>query len=863
MSRITPSTITSDNVVIRLWRQITAVPYYDAPGSISLQRQATVLQQLAVACLFLGATGIVGSIPFKSESLLYYIFIIFPIVFVSLIIVFNRAGRYQTAATLLLLTIWLFPMLVSYIVSIDFPNLWQVYLSSTVSILVMSMLFPRQRMIWLAGSLNVLSTLIVYQHIASISWEAVFGPLFMVLAVTLCASVIHDHHHKLETQRQVEFVASNNILMQQVGQHRRLIKGLSAILDSTDELLASVNPDQLWRRGSELAREIVGVDRSSIFEYNAETNELVGTYGTDMNGATIPEHAKRLKLVDKPWIRDAMTQKGEKPWTIQYDTDIYASADGVNPDKAHGWTTFTQISSHAGLPSAMMFCDSARSGRAFDPLSQDLVSVYCTLLGGIVERKRAELRLEEKQLALETSNQLLKQQMDERERLAAGLANIINASDELLAIPNRNQLWKRGVELARESLGLDRTAIFEYDPATAEMIGTYGTDINGATVAEHSLRFKLSIEPWLEDILVKKNGKSWDLKKISDLLEYRAGMNVVVARGWNAYTLISTRAGTPAAIMFHDNAISERPFDPLNQEFVVVYCSLLGAIAERKRAEMQLEIEHKKAERQLAENLQELRLAQRMAEEGSRIKAEFLSTVSHELRTPLNAIIGFSDVILMGMSGDINPKQRHQISRLRENGIRLLTLINNVLDLIRLEARRVDIINKPFSPQHLTTRIAGQMEALVQQKKLPFNIQIDAEVPEMLLGDERHIEQVIVNLLSNAFKFTDTGAINLMLDTQAESNTWRIRVVDTGIGIAADAQDLIFENFRQVEGGLTRAYKGTGLGLSVTHNLIRLMNGKITVASEPGVGSTFGVTLPLLELPISKVLPQIPASVYA
>ena len=252
-------------------------------------------------------------------------------------------------------------------------------------------------------------------------------------------------------------------------------------------------------------------------------------------------------------------------------------------------------------------------------------------------------------------------------------------------------------------------------------------------------------------------------------------------------------------------------------------------------------------ERELERRANELRIATAKAREAARLKSEFLATMSHELRTPLNAIIGFSDMLMMGMVGDLNEKQHHKVERLRQNGVRLLNLVNDVLDLARIEAKRVEVFNKPFAPAALVDVLTKQMEVLAQEKGLAFGTTIDPDLPPTLIGDVKRIEQVVVNLLSNAFKFTDEGAVNLQVLANPAEKTWSISVQDTGVGIPPHAQDIIFEEFRQLDGSSTRAYRGTGLGLAITRNLVRMMEGHIKVESVQGEGSTFIVTLPLIE----------------
>jgi signal transduction histidine kinase len=253
-----------------------------------------------------------------------------------------------------------------------------------------------------------------------------------------------------------------------------------------------------------------------------------------------------------------------------------------------------------------------------------------------------------------------------------------------------------------------------------------------------------------------------------------------------------------------------------------------------------------KRETALREQAETLRVANARAEEAARIKSEFLANVSHELRTPLNVILGFSDMMLLGIDGALNEKQHHKVERLRENGARLLVLINDILDLSRLEAKRVELVNKPFAPRALADRLATQATVLAAQKQLEFKQTIAPDLPTTLIGDEKRVEQIALNLLSNAAKFTETGSITLEMGAKADDHSWQIRVTDTGVGIPPHALDLIFEEFRQVDGSPTRAYMGTGLGLAIARNFARLMGGNITVESELHAGSAFTVTLPLV-----------------
>jgi signal transduction histidine kinase len=247
----------------------------------------------------------------------------------------------------------------------------------------------------------------------------------------------------------------------------------------------------------------------------------------------------------------------------------------------------------------------------------------------------------------------------------------------------------------------------------------------------------------------------------------------------------------------------------------------------------------------LEASVREARTATAMAREANRLKSEFLSTMSHELRTPLNAIIGFTEILMAGMSGGMPEKQLHKIRRIHLNSKRLLDLINDLLDLAKIEAGRVEVLHEPFSVRELAHSIQSQTESLAEQCGLEYTVYADPDLPPVLIGDAARIEQIAKNLVSNAFKFTKQGSVEVQFSSNGD-RTWNLSVKDTGIGIPAHALEYIFDEFRQVDGSSQRAYGGSGLGLAITRNLARIMDGDVRVTSKLGEGSTFVVTLPLV-----------------
>lgn len=226
--------------------------------------------------------------------------------------------------------------------------------------------------------------------------------------------------------------------------------------------------------------------------------------------------------------------------------------------------------------------------------------------------------------------------------------------------------------------------------------------------------------------------------------------------------------------------------------------------------------------------------------EAAQIKSQFLATMSHELRTPMNAIIGFSQLMLR--QSQLSATQVDMVNRILNNGKHLLTLIEEILDLSKIEAGRLELKPERFRVTDLLAATADELRSLAVQKKLQLNLNSRLEDP-FITNDSNRLRQVIVNLLSNAIKFTEAGTISVEV-REVSRDRIVILVSDTGIGIATEDMTRIFEEFRQVDQSMTRRHAGTGLGLAITRWLVQMMDGQITVNSQPGQGSTFRVDLP-------------------
>lgn len=267
-------------------------------------------------------------------------------------------------------------------------------------------------------------------------------------------------------------------------------------------------------------------------------------------------------------------------------------------------------------------------------------------------------------------------------------------------------------------------------------------------------------------------------------------------------------------------------------------------ITDRKRAERALRDINENLEQKVADRTRDLKAATERAESADRLKSAFLATMSHELRTPLNSILGFTGMLLQGLPGPLNPEQLKQLGMVQSSARHLLALINDVLDVSKIEAGQLELRLAPYDLRASIQKVVQSMIPFAERKGLALIAKVAPEV-ELMYGDCRRVEQIMLNLINNAIKFTDRGSITLCADVMAAEAAVHIRVVDTGIGIEPDDLAALFQPFRQIDTGLERQHEGTGLGLAICKRLSELMGGSISVDSRWGKGSTFEVVLPL------------------
>jgi signal transduction histidine kinase len=262
-----------------------------------------------------------------------------------------------------------------------------------------------------------------------------------------------------------------------------------------------------------------------------------------------------------------------------------------------------------------------------------------------------------------------------------------------------------------------------------------------------------------------------------------------------------------------------------------------------KEASAELERNVQEATAELAHQNELLRRQHIALEQASALKSQFLANMSHEFRTPLNAILGYTHMLLHGVTGAVSDAQRKSLTRIDSNSRHLLALINDILDITRIEAGRMPLNVTTFHIPQLVEEVMSELEPIIRRS----NLTVCASMPRALpafKSDRQKVKQIVLNLLSNALKFTPAGTVTIRASYDSRQKMVAIAVEDSGVGIAREDQAKVFEDFRQLDSSPARGYGGTGLGLSICRRLSQMLGGTIELQSESGKGSTFTLQLP-------------------
>jgi signal transduction histidine kinase len=320
-------------------------------------------------------------------------------------------------------------------------------------------------------------------------------------------------------------------------------------------------------------------------------------------------------------------------------------------------------------------------------------------------------------------------------------------------------------------------------------------------------------------------------------------MASVLLRPWASFVWASLASLLVAAIEIL--ALQSIPnVVPMLGFFLIALVAWLSA-RDLEQTLRELRAVNRDLDRRIAERTKELQEANERLQELDELKSTFVARVSHELRTPLNAILGYADMLHQGVYGTLDERQQKVSDRIIANVGHLSAIVNDLLDIARIEAGEISFHAEYFSPSELLLHLQGKVASRAEAKGLALSTVIAEDLPVLLYGDRRRIGQILTNLVSNSIKFTEQGSIEVRVH-RSDNRHCTIEIADTGPGIPEEAQSLVFEPFHQVDDSQTREYGGAGLGLSIAKHLAIMMGGDIVLYSQVGNGSTFSVTLPLI-----------------
>lgn len=615
-------------------------------------------------------------------------------------------------------------------------------------------------------------------------------------------------------------------------------KLLEEVIQLGKNVASITNLDECLRGIYHSIKFDLGFDRVGIFLHDAEHDYLMGTYGTDRAGNMIDNTAYSNHTSSwTDWEKVMSNPNG-----LAYEQD-YQATRNIHPDnEMYGVKHHISLAAWAGeKPVALIAVDNLNTEREIVPSDIESLQLFAGYAGLAIANAQLHSGMERRvqELKQADENAIYRQKR---------LEEVIMLGKKISAVTELQACLREIHHAIQFGLKFDRVGLFLYDRDTHIAHGVYGTNRNGEI--EDTSWYSTDVSTWWvwDDALRSPTG-------ISLIEDYQTSFNPLPDSdmyGIRQYATMAAWVGDkPVAMIAVDNLISQRLMNKADLEALQFFAGYVGLAIENARLNAGLEqrvrertTELRSSETQLRISRDKLSAANSALEKAARMKDEFLASMSHELRTPLTGILGISEALQYNTYGPLTEKQVRALKSIEDSGRHLLELINDILDLSKIEAGMLDLNIEPTSLSDICQASLQLTKGMAQKKHQ--SVSFSMTPPGMTVrGDMRRLKQILVNLLSNAIKFTpDSGSLGLEVRGDEANQVVRLTIWDNGIGIAPENLEQLFQPFVQLDSNLSRQYEGTGLGLSLVQRMTELHGGSVEVESTPGKGSRFSILLP-------------------